>query len=253
MGFCYYRQEYYTQAIQTREEMELKYPRHPRAEEAAYQVADTYFRAQKYDKAIETYRRLITQYPRNVNIVEATLRIGQSYYNAGDDDKAVAEFDNFLKKYPSDARAVETLDLLEASLDRAESAGGGKQRGVTLLRNLVDTFSATSLAQECQFRIARRMFNWKDYANSVTEFEKLLDTYPDSAHVGYAQFYAAESNYLLKNYDKAIEAFQRFLQNFPSSEFAGRRGCIWPRPSSINRILKVQSCVPVAPVEFFRR
>lgn len=222
IGLCYYRQEYYTQAIDTWEKLENQYPEHPRTEEAVFQIADTYFRAQKYDKAIETYRKILIRYPKNPNIVEATLRIGQSYYNAGDDGKAVMELEFFSRKFPNYEKSTETLDLLEASLDRQESVGGEpqKQKGIALLEGLVESFPKSTLAKECQFRIARRFFNWKDYAKGAVEFEKLITNYPESTHIAESQFYAAESYYLSKKYPDAINAFQRFLENFPNSEFA---------------------------------
>lgn len=225
IGLCYYRQEYYSQAIQIWEDLEKQFPKDPRTEEAVYQVADTYFKAQKYDKAIETYRKFIAQYPKNVHVAEATLRIGQSYYNAGDDDKAVSELDAFLRKFPKDSKFIETLDLLESALDRMESSGGGsldlkRQRGMAVLKKLVEDFPRSDLASECQFRIARKFFNWKEYSEAVKEFEKLALTYPESSHIAESEFHSGESNYLLKKYPEAIISFQRFLRNFSTSEFA---------------------------------
>lgn len=223
IGLCYYRQEYYTQAIETWVSLESQFPDHPQTEEAVFQVADTYFRAQKYDQAVETYRKILSKYPNNPKIPEATLRIGQSYYNAGEDERAVTELDSFLRKFPKDQRSLETLDLLEAAFDRRESQPGGeaqKQKGIEVLRGLVNDFAQSDLAAECQFRIARRFFNWKDYANAGTEFEKVALSYPDSPHIAESQFYAGESYYSLKNFPEAILTFQRFLKNFSSSDFA---------------------------------
>ncbi|OGR82250.1 MAG: hypothetical protein A2901_09645 [Elusimicrobia bacterium RIFCSPLOWO2_01_FULL_54_10] len=216
-GLCYYRQEYYTQAIDTWEGLAVKYPNHERTEEAIFQIADTYFRAQKYDKAVETYRRVLARYPNNKGIAEAYLRIGQSYYNAGDDKSALTELDAFLRKYPNDPKASATLDLVEASLDRAGAAA--VERGIKLMRDLIDAFPRSATASECQFRIARRFFNAKNYASAVVEFEKLATEYSDSTHLGEAQFYAAESYYSLKKFSDAASAFQRFISNFPASEF----------------------------------
>ncbi len=222
VGLCYYRQEYYTQAITAWESLTDKFPQHERTEEAAFQIADTYFRAQKYDKAIETYRRIISRYPNNKGILEANMRIGQSYYNAGNDDNALTEMDAFLRKYPNDAKVGATLDLVEASLDRLEARTGAaaKSRGVKLLQDLIEALPRTATGAECQFRLARRHFNAKDYAQAVREFERLATEYPDSAHVGEAQFYAGECNYTLKKFPEAIASFQQFIQNFPTSEFA---------------------------------
>lgn len=221
IGLCYYRQEYYSQAIATWEDLEKRYPTHERTEEAVFQVADTYFRAQKYDKAVETYRKIIATYPKNPNLMEANLKIGQAYYNSGEDDKALTELEAFLKKYPEDPKSVETLDLVEASLDRMAQRGeAGKRRGVTLLAGIVESFPRTKLAAEAQYRLARRFFNEKDYQNAASEFEKLNVNYADSSHIAEGQFYAGECLYLLKNYSDAIGAFQRFLKDFPTSEYA---------------------------------
>lgn len=222
IGLCYYRQEYYTQAIEVWSGLEQKFPAHERTKEAVFQIADTYFRAQKYDKAVETYRKIIAQYPKDPKIMEATLKIGQSYYNAGGDDKAIEELEAFLKKYPDDPKSVETLDLLEASLDRLESSRGEAQRskGIVLLKGLVEAFPKSRLAAESQFRIGRRIFGWKNYDKAILEFESVILNYAESPHIGEAQFYAAECYYLLKKYEDAISTFKRFLQNFPGSEFA---------------------------------
>ncbi len=220
MGLCYYRQEYYSQAISTWEGLEAKYPQHERTEEAAFQIGDTYFRAQKYDKAVETYKKILARYPNNPNIMEANLKIGQAYYNSGDDEKALTEIDAFLRKYPDDPKSVETLDIVESSLDRYESHRGDRKRGVTLLSGIVESYPRSKLASEAQYRLARRFFNVKDYQNAAAEFEKLSLNYADSPHIAEGQFYSGECLYLLKNYPDSIQAFQRFLKNFPTSEFA---------------------------------
>jgi len=222
MGLSYYRQEYYTQAIETWESLAAQFPDSEKTEKAIFQIADTYFRAQKYDQAIATYRRILSRYPDNSEIKMAFSRIGQSYYNAGNDDKALAELDAYLRKYPDDENSSATLDLLEASLDRIEAGGrkGSKARGVKMLRNLIDLYPISTIGSECQFRLARRFFNSKDYENAVKEFENVTTDYPDSPHLGQVQFYIGESYYNIKKYEKAIAAFDRFLQNFPTSEFA---------------------------------
>lgn len=222
ISLCYYRQEYYSEAIRTWEDLKSRYPNHARTEEAVFKMADTFFRAQRYSDAIATYRSIIRKYPENKATVEATLKIGQSYYNAGDDQNALAEFEAFLRKYPEDPKSLETLNLLEASLDRLEATGGAihREMGTNLLKGLVKSFPGTDLAGECQFRIARRFFNWKKYAAAAAEFDKVIFNYPASGHMADSQFYAAESYYSLKKFTEAIVAFKRFVQNFPDSEFA---------------------------------
>jgi len=221
MGLCYYRQEFYTQAIENWEDLVAKHPNHERTEEAIFQIADTYFRAQKYIKAIETYRRIVLQYPENKSIGEAYLRIGQSYFNAGDDTNTLTELALYLKKYPNDPKATATLDLLEASWDRAETARKeiSKTQGMQIFRSLISAHPASLVGQECQFRIARRFFNVQDYAQAAQDFEKLATDYPESPNVRESQFYAAECYYNLKQFTEATSAFERFLVNFPSSEF----------------------------------
>ncbi|OGR88812.1 MAG: hypothetical protein A3A86_07575 [Elusimicrobia bacterium RIFCSPLOWO2_01_FULL_60_11] len=222
IGLCYYRQEYYTQAIETWEGLAARYPQDARTEESAFQIADTYFRAQKYDKAVETYRKIIVRYPQNKSIPEAYLRIGQSYFNAGDDKSALSELDAYLRKYPDDSKAPATLDLLEASLDRMEARGGtvAREFGIKLMKDMIISYPRSVVGAECQYRVARRYFNAKDYAHAVREFEQLSTDFPNSSHIGDAQFYAGESYYNLKKFQDAAASFERFIRNFPASEFA---------------------------------
>ena len=221
IGLCSYRQEFYSQAITTWQQLARRFPDHQLTEDAGFQIADTYFRAQKYDSAVETYRQIVARYPDHKDIVLATLRIGQSYYNAGDDKNAISELEAFLRKYPKDAKSPETLDLLEGSINRQEAANPAlRPAGTAVLRGLISAFPNSPLASECQFRIARRFFSWKDYDGAAAEFEKVIVTYPDSSHMSESQFYAAECYYNLKKYDKAIPAFRRFVANFSDSEFS---------------------------------
>ncbi|MBI3012862.1 MAG: tetratricopeptide repeat protein [Elusimicrobia bacterium] len=223
IGLCYYRLEYYSQAIAAWEDMEKRFPKDERTEEAVFQIADTYFRAQKQDKAIETFRKILDQYPFSARRLETMLRIGQSYYNAGQYDKSVPELENFLKRYPADPKSNETLDLLESSVDRLESRGGvtdlERQKWTDVFRRLAGDLPKGDLAAECLFRLARRLFNLKDYESAVKEFEKLSFSYPSNPHTAESQFYAGESSYLLKRYPDGILAFKRFIENFPDSEF----------------------------------
>lgn len=221
MALSYYRQEYYSQAIAAWEELIQKFPKDKNAEEALFQIADTYFRAQKYENAIQSYHKILSDYPNSIKLQDAALRIGQSYYNAGDYEKALPELENFIRKYPKDSKIIETLDLLESAMDGAEKGlPKNKEIGISLLKGLIQAFSKTEIAQDCQYRIGKRYFNLKDYALSALEFEKVSSLYPNSIHLAESQFYMGESLYLLKRYGEAIPIFTRLLQNFPNSEFA---------------------------------
>ena len=212
-GMALYNLRYYTQAIETWTKLRESYPKSPEAGKAEYQIGDTLFRAQKYAESAEQYKRIIQLYPKSDQLPLAYLRVAMSCYNALDDAATLSAALAMLSKYPDAPEATDALDLMEAVYDRNKGADFRKSLGA-----VIDAVPGSSVAGEARFRIGRRLFEMKQYAEAAAEFQKFSVDYTGNPKLKKAQFLLGESYFSAERNSDAILAFGRFLENFPKSE-----------------------------------
>jgi len=212
-GMSLYHLRYYTQAIETWTRMRDNFPKDPETEKAEYQIGDTLFRAQKYVEAVAQYKRVTSLYPNSAQLPLAYLRVAMSYYNALDDASTLNAALTLLAKLPDAAEATDALDLMEAVFDRSQTADFRKSLGA-----VIEAVPGRPVAGEARFRIARRLFEKKQYAPAAEEFQKFSVDYTGSPKLKKAQFLLGESYYNAERHSDAVLAFGRFLENFPKGE-----------------------------------
>ena len=237
-GLCYYRLEYYSSAIKSWEMLVEKYKTDKKAPEALFQVADTYFRAQKYIEAVAAFRKLTADYPETKWVKEAQLRVGQSYYNAKDYDLAIKEYKKYLETCQDDSQVAEAVEALEAAVKKKREAAqtapvataekknplpapqdNTVAEYIDILRAVLVKYPVSKFAGEVQFKIGKKYYDEKQYANAAKDLVKLITDYSETASAGAAHFYLAESYYKLQNYEEALGAYGRYIKNFPGEEF----------------------------------
>lgn len=79
----------------------------------------------------------------------------------------------------------------------------------------INTASFTA-SQRLQY--AMRLYNDKDYENSVKEFQAIILQYPGNAVADTAQYYLGESRYQRGEYIMAAYEFSRLIKNMPASK-----------------------------------
>ncbi|MDE2489374.1 MAG: tetratricopeptide repeat protein, partial [Elusimicrobia bacterium] len=208
-AMCSYRQSYYTQAIDLWRKLIAQYPNAPESAQARAQVADTLFRAQKYPDAVAAYQDLLKADPNGTAAPLAYLRLAQSAYNMKQDAEAVKQVEQLIALFPKAPEANDGLDILEAVFDR-DKAYDFK----TVLRGIVKSQPGSTIAGEAQFRLARRLFDAKDYASSAAEFQSFSVNFTNHPELPKAQFMLGESYFDEKDWQDAIPAYERLLDNF---------------------------------------
>ncbi|MFC1546648.1 tetratricopeptide repeat protein, partial [bacterium] len=237
LGRCYYRLEYFSNAIEKWDEIAVKHPQSSIAPLAAYKVADTYFKAGKYSDAVKKYRFIISKAKgakTEYKVKESYLRIGQSFFNAKNFRAAVTAFKEFIVKYPKDKDAVVALDGIESSLYRKKERmimqGKVKDTIVRIAKDLDDLFkdyvrtaSNAKIMDEITLRIAKNYYDEDSYPNAVIKFRKYFSkaSYDVnlSTKISEAQFYLAESHFFSKQYKGSINAYKVLIGNFPNNKY----------------------------------
>ena len=208
-GLSLYYLKYYAQAIDVWKDMSAKYGGTAESESAEYLVADTYFRAQKYPEAIAAYSRLLRKYPQSKSAELSRFRIAQSAYNGKNYQLALKQLEETIESSPDSQTAMDSLEILESVFDLSPSADYA-----AVLAGIVAAHPASKSAAEAQFRLARRLFEKKEYSAAIKAVKKFSADYAASPNLANAQLYLAETYFQKKNYPEAALVFARIVQNF---------------------------------------
>jgi TolA-binding protein len=212
-GLALYRLRYYSQAVETWSRLSRDYPKAPETELADFQIADTWFRAQKYSECVGAYEGIIARYPKSGKLPLAWLRLAQVRYNLKQDTQALEQAKTAVSSYPDSPEAADAFDLAEAVFDRdpaldfkawLEDLAGRKPPGKT--------------SGEALFRLGRRQFEKKDYADAVGNLKKFSVDYIDHPAIKDAQFYLGEAYFQTGDMENAAAVFERFSSNYQDAK-----------------------------------
>jgi TolA-binding protein len=212
-GLSLYRLRYYSQAVETWSRLSKGYPQAPETELADFQIADTWFRAQKYADAAGAYEAIISKYPKSGKLPLAWLRLAQVHYNLKQDALALDQAKTAVSSYPDAPEAVDAFDLAEAVFDRAPALDFKAWFNALAAREPEDKTSGEAL-----FRLGRRLFDKKNYADAIETLKKFSVDYIDHPEIKDAQFYLGESYFQTGDMDDAASVFDRFTRNYPDSK-----------------------------------
>ena len=83
-----------------------KYPNHPRASEAQFEIGEIYANQKKWEEAITQYDIVLQKYPKDDFSVTALYKGGLAYKETGQNDKAIAALNRLMMEFPSSSEAV---------------------------------------------------------------------------------------------------------------------------------------------------
>jgi TolA-binding protein len=210
---CYFRLEYYMQAIETWDKLAQKYPDNELAVESLFNIADVYFRANHFKEADSVYQVLMNRYPNHLLAAESALKQAQSAYNAGEYEVAITHYQSFIENYPQHHKNKDALEGIQLSyyqigqIDQASEA----------LKKVIEQTTNSDLAVDARFRIAVNYFEEQKYQQAVEAFKEILTLYPNSSYAVDAQFSLCKCYIAQENYQVASEELLRFTQYFPQS------------------------------------
>ncbi|MHB2026001.1 MAG: tetratricopeptide repeat protein [Elusimicrobiota bacterium] len=215
-GSSLYHLNYYSQAIDAWRTLLAKAPGSPQAKKAAFELADTLFRAQKYPEAEKSYEDILAHLP--VDDPQAglcDLRLAQIAYQAGNDSQALAQVKALVSAIPQSDQVDDALNLAETIFDRDP-----KLDFLAFFQELVQDNPHGLAAGNIQFRIARRLYEAKNYAAAAQELERFSVDYADNPSLPKAQILLGECDFQLGRFSDAAAAYERLVENFPKSKDA---------------------------------
>lgn len=210
---CYFRLQYYLQAIETWSNLANSYPQSELAPEALFNVADVYFRANHFEKADSVYTLLIGTYENHPLAIEGSLKLAQSAYNAGNYEAAISRYQTFIEKYPNHEKNKAALEGIQLSYYQI----GQTSQASEALQKVIETTSNSDLAIDARFRIATNYYEEKNYQAAVEAFKEILTLYPNSSYAVDAQFALSKCYIAQGDYQSAAQELLRFVQYFPGS------------------------------------
>ncbi|MCL5030478.1 MAG: outer membrane protein assembly factor BamD [Bacteroidetes bacterium] len=80
------------------------------------------------------------------------------------------------------------------------------------------SINTTSFTPSQRLQYAMKLYDDKDYENSVKEFQAIILQYPGNSVVDTAQYYLGESRYQRGEYIMAAYEFSRLIKNMPASK-----------------------------------
>src|SRR5581483_4682820 len=150
-----------TAALQTYKDLETKFPKNPRAEDAYFQRAGLFAEAQKVDDMVAEMRAYIDAYPDSEKIFLAYSTIGQNLVNSQKLIEAIGVYTEMAEKHAQNPQAPAALNQAADLWHRyAESLG---------------RYIALNEQQRTEWN--------RGISSSMEAAEKLLQQYPDSQQV----------------------------------------------------------------------
>jgi len=210
---CYYRLQFYTQAIETWEKLVIDYPASEFAADAKFHSADTYFRANHFSKADSSFLFVIENYPENSLAIESSLRLAQSAYNAGNYGHAVERYQSFIDEYPNHKNSKDALEGIQLSYYQL----GQTEQASEILKKVVEQSSNADLSADAKYRIAENYLQEEKYQEAIEILKEILTLYPNTSYAMDAQFAIAKSFIVQKNFENGTRELLQYVQYFPNS------------------------------------
>jgi len=91
-----------------------KYPNHPRAGEAQFEIGEIYAnqKPSKWEEAITQYDIVLQKYPKDDFSITALYKEGLAYTETGQNDKAIAPLNRLMMEFSSSSEAVLAKQIL---------------------------------------------------------------------------------------------------------------------------------------------
>ena len=210
---CYYRLQYYAQAIESWEKLTKNSPGSELAADATFQIGETYFRANYFSEADSVFQYVVNNYPECSFVVKSALRLAQSAYNGGDYELAVIRYRSFLENYPDLSESKDALAGIQLSYYQL----GQSETATEILHKVIEQSSNDDLSADARYRIAENYLQEKKYREATESFKEIFTLYPNSSYAVDAQFALAKAFLAQENYNDANRELLRFIQYFPES------------------------------------
>jgi TolA-binding protein len=213
LGWCYYQQGDFHQAVQSFQYQRYVFPQGPLAGEAAYLEAESLFRGEKYAEALTAYERWKT-FASPAEQAQALLHAAQSAGRLKQWEKSLDWAALCARQFPALPAASEAL----FEQGSAQQSLGKTAEALALYQQIIDRWPNAEAAARAQFQIGKLQFDQKQYGEASQSFVKVVYGYSFPRWQAEAAFASAGVFEAQGKKKEALKAYQDLIRDYPQSD-----------------------------------
>ncbi len=250
IGWSYYKQNQFSQAIEAFEKVLTTNPRSTYSLDVRLRIADAYYAQKEYRKAATSYRSAIRLFPDSTGIDYASYQLGQSLYRLQNYAESYKAFEALIKVRPKSVYADDAQYALGfINLQQREYNEAIKE-----FQTLIQKYPNSDILPKTYYSLGDVYYNMKNYSAARRTYSEILRKFPSNERVPDAmtaiyycliaekkeqEIFAIIDDYLDKygdlplaevvwvkkadiynqqrRYREAIQQYQSFLLKYPST------------------------------------
>jgi TolA-binding protein len=216
IGWSYFKQAKFTEAVEAFEKLIATYPHGKIAFDARLRMADAYFYLKNFKSAENSYRTIIRLYPDSGSIDYAYYQLGQSYFKDGDNAEGYKAFQGLINALPKSSLA----DDAQFALGWINFQKKDYSEAIKEFQQLIKTYSKSELVPRSYYSIGDCYYNLQQYAAAEKSYREVLRQYPKSQYVADATT-GIQYCFIAEGKDaQALEVIDEFVKENPNSPVA---------------------------------
>jgi TolA-binding protein len=209
-----FKQGYGTKAIQTLEDLQLRFPASKYSDDSQYLIGWINFQSGNFDEAIAQYTKLFSNYPKSILLPIAYYSIGDSYFNLGEYSKSIDSYNKVITLYPSSSYVYDAVNGIQYCFVVQDK----QNEAINYLSNFISSNRNSSFLDKIQFKKAEIYYSAADYESAITEYENVINDYPNSSLIASSYYWMGKSALLLNKDEAAKRFFNTVINSSLNSE-----------------------------------
>ena len=216
LGWGYYKEMRYQEAIQQFARLLEKYPHSPEAEEALYWIGWSHLSAGNYEESNQRLEELVSRFPQSRYAEHSLWLMANNYLTQKNWSRAVVLFEQLMERFPEgDFAPLAQQRIEETLLERGDYQ--------SLLLNLpLFAFNNPGSLLRAEERLAKgdKLLSKGRKREALQAYEGLLKDFPNSPVSDQANYKVGEIHYQQEKFAIAIPYYKRVVEGFPDSELS---------------------------------
>ena len=211
IGWIYFQQGNYPQAIISYRNAISKYPNSSLAPVLYYSIGDSYYNLAEYDSAIINYQAVMTNFPSSPHVFDAINGIQYCYVAENHPEKAISLIDSFIDANPGTPSADQ---IYFKKGDIYYSIQDYKDAGLSY-KEFIANYPNSKLVPQAYYWVGKSAENLGQNQDALFYFQRVFESYPNSESAPAAVIEMGNIYNSMKNYNAAIELFDKALTTLP--------------------------------------
>ena len=213
MGFLYYSNNQHNQAVSALRKVIDNYPASLEAKEALVTLQNVYMDMGQVDKYIDYANSL--DFVQVSTSEEDSLKFttGENYYLTNDCKNAVPSLQKYVQQFPSGGFVLTAYHYLSQCMEKS----GDNEAAITYYEKIL-VYPENQYTVKALLRVARAMYDKKDYEKSLSYYDRLSDVAEDKLMMLEAHDGVMKSAWKTGNIHLVKEAAKKLLMTEKVSE-----------------------------------